>query len=208
MYRHSIVIETAAFEKLARLAGTVAAQRLKLPYYPSVHFFKEDPAGKFARPQRVAGFTDYHCSPCDLCIFVRPQSASEVVKTVFHETKHIADFLKADGEPIDSRQLETNAELFSVIEAPAGDYDYVVRRLKDQFVLPTQAELEQMEHSKKARELLGEAAVNRRERQREQQEYLMTHYQEIKDAREETERRQRQRFIDKYQEQRDRCRYV
>jgi hypothetical protein len=92
-YKHAVYIESPACERLAVLAAEAASELAVLAYVPRVHYFKEDPAGRYARDVRCSGFIDYRTSSTRCDVFCRGgMGFQETAATIFHEVQHVAQF--------------------------------------------------------------------------------------------------------------------
>lgn len=203
-YKHSIYRETKDFRSLADGAACLSAQRLKLPFIPFVHFFKEDSGGKFERPVRVAGFIDHLSSDADLDIFARAQSAERTASTIFHEACHIALFLSGEAHSLPELIAEQRCDLFALRNAPRGEWREIMVKLQKGYVMPTPAELADMRYSRCSRESAHRLKIERRQRDFEQAKYDVTHFREIQAEKLARQERGIQKFLDSYREDRDR----
>lgn len=209
-YRHSIYIETPAWERLARLAAGVASQKLKLPYIPAVHYFREDPAGRFKRPVRVAGFVDHHCHLSDLCVFVRNDlGVPGTVDCIFHESYHVYEAHLHEFDDLLLVVSEQAADAFSRYGAPSAEtYETMIHQLERRFKPPSKSELMQMQHARRAREANAEIKQVRRERAEKEAEFRRLHWRELRGQREGQQRRKVEKLSEQVREMRDRCRFL
>jgi hypothetical protein len=131
MPKHRIVSVSPELRELSILAAQVASQRLTLPSRPLVYFFIEDNEhGTFPRESRCDGFMDYPDRPA---AFVRSGlTPARTVSIIFHETFHIAEFIRKDKTPIAFSEL--NAARFAR-SAPFGDIGTLIETLSDEIEL-------------------------------------------------------------------------
>ena len=198
MYRHKTYIESAAFERLAALSAGVASQRLLLEYVPRVHYFREDSAGKFARPIRVSGFIDRNCSPVDVCVFVRTGlSPAETVATVFHECCHVHQTLNGEMGTLPHWQSEQQADLFA-LRAPSGNFEQIMAKLSREYRQPTPAEVGNAAAERYRRERRQGFEDQRRQLRFQETMYRLEHWREIQAEDEAKRKRDVDKFIDNY----------
>jgi hypothetical protein len=129
-YRHSVYIESTANIKLADLAVEAGAVLAGLSYVPRVHFFREDPAGRYRRAVRCAGFVDYRTRENDLDVFVRGGlSPAETTGTIFHECGHIAQFKAGKMQTLTREESEAGARQLELMAPLGGTYSEVYAEL-------------------------------------------------------------------------------
>lgn len=133
MYYHTVYTESPETERLAALAAQAAAKLAELPYVPRVHFFKEDPAGKYARPFRVSGFCDYRTHAENFDIFIRePLSPTKMVQTVLHEAAHISQHHTGELRKLTTQESEYRAKQFAYLAPIGSTYESVFSELARQ----------------------------------------------------------------------------